>query len=459
MRKIIIEQPCFFLNLTCDQKIIEEYRSKYNAIGTLLDENDKILNAVHNDLRYYGSDKGKGSTFSSEQILRMIMVLFIEQLPYRNTIIRVSESDFLRNFTRIGMGKVMSFGFLCGAFKSIKIKTWKYINSILNAKAQADEKISGDTLRIDSTVCESNIHFPTDAFLLWDSYRVLARLMRQCTEAEPLWNLGNRFHEKKIKKLYTYVSTHSNKKNKRTKRKVQRTLKTLINRVSILCEKVERYLQQSSSIPTINPVAFALQEELSHFHHLGVRVVLQSHRLHILKENVPASERIFSIFEEHTELLKRGKAGKPNEFGHMVTLAQTKEKFISFYDIRERSLHDIEMKKIALESHKKAFSCYPKRFVADKNYYESMADITSWEEDMELCAIAKKGGKNTSEYNREQSDEFKAMQRFRAGIEGTISVLKRAFGLKRCAFKGFKSFAAAIGCLVFCHNAVLLSRL
>ena len=88
-----------------------------------------------------------------------------------------------------------------------------------------------------------------------------------------------------------------------------------------------------------------------------------------------------------------------------------------------------------------------------------MEDISSWEKKIGTYAIAKKGKKTAPEHERESSDEFKMLQRFRAGVEGSISVLKRAFGLRRCFFKGFKSFAASVGCLVFCHNVVLLSRL
>ena len=188
------------------------------------------------------------------------------------------------------------------------------------------------------------------------------------------------------------------------------------------------------------------------------QVVIQSHRAHN-GEKVPASERIFSVFEEHTELLKRGKARKPTEFGHMGSIGQTAEKFISFYDVRSTSAHDTEMKDIALEAHKKAFKAYPDKFTADKNYHVSKEDSDEWSEQISVYAVGKKGRRNQEEYAYEHSEEFSAMQKFRAGVEGTISVLKRAFGLRRCLYKGFKSFEAFVGCVVFCHNAVLLSRL
>ncbi len=107
-------------------------------------------------------------------------------------------------------------------------------------------------------------------------------------------------------------------------------------------------------------------------------VIDQSYRSIINGEKVPATERIFSIFEEHTELLKRGKVNKPVEFGHMVTIGQTREKFISYYNVEEKSRHDTEIKDIALEDHKKKFGSYPSKFTADKNYYVSMDDINQW---------------------------------------------------------------------------------
>ena len=142
---------------------------------------------------------------------------------------------------------------------------------------------------------------------------------------------------------------------------------------------VELYIEHAkaagpSSIFSAGPV---LLDNLGKHLLLARQVVIQSHRAHN-GEKVPASERIFSVFEEHTELLKRGKARKPTEFGHMVSIGQTAEKFISFYDVRSTSAHDTEMKDIALESHKKAFKAYPDKFTADKNYHVSKEDSDEW---------------------------------------------------------------------------------
>jgi hypothetical protein len=131
VKKIVQVQPCSFLNLSSDQKVVREYRAKYDSIDRFLVAHPEILTAVHRDLRRCGSDKGRGADYSSEQVLHMSIVMTTEYHPYRQTIIRIAESDFLRNFTRVGMGKVMSHNQLCTAFKHIQPSTWQKINTIV----------------------------------------------------------------------------------------------------------------------------------------------------------------------------------------------------------------------------------------------------------------------------------------------------------------------------------------
>ena len=436
--------------------MVTRYREKYDKIDLFLDKNPDILSMFHEDLKDFCSSEERETNYSSEQIFRMIIVKRIEELPYRKCEIRVTESEFLRNFTRMGISKVLSYGLLCAAEKMIQPSTWKKINTLLIDIAVKENKTSGDYLRLDSTVSETNIHFPTDNGLLWDSYRVMSRIIRKINKVEPQHTIGNRFHDKKIKKLYTFIATHSTGKKKSVKRMVKRLMKTLVERVDNLCEATRIYLDHSYKVVSFRSEVWNLLVELERFLQLARKVVTQAYRSQVLDIKVPASDRIFSIFEDHTELLKRGKAGKPVEFGHLVTLGQTKEKYISFYDVREESLHDTKMKEIALKTHKEQFGSHPNKFTADKNYWMGSKDVEKYEEDMEIYAIAKKGRRNQSEYDREHSEEFKSMQRFRAGIEGSISFLKRAFGLDICRNRGFKSFASSLGSIVFCHNLVLL---
>jgi IS5 family transposase len=360
-------------------------------------------------LKKFGSDGGRESKFSSEQIMRFAIVKWTELLSLRGTVIRVAESDFLCNFTRIGFGEdVPNYSFLGDALKCIKPLIWKLINELLLEYAKNQGTISGDSLRLDSTVSESNIHYPTDAHLLWDGFRVMARLIRNLRAADRSFDCGNRFHDKTIKRLYTFVSTHGTRKNKSVLRKVDKAMCTLIERVEWIVEVGQQliaHVRQGASGADIQ--AFGGINEIESMLPKVSHVARQSRRAWINKENVPAAERIFSIFEEHTELLKRGKARQPNEFGHLVTLGQTQEKFISYYSVEEKSRHDTQHKDEALKDHEKKFGALPKRFTADKNYHVSVEDTQEWEGKIEVYAVGKKGGRTELEEEREHAPAFK----------------------------------------------------
>jgi len=196
-----------------------------------------------------------------------------------------------------------------------------------------------------------------------------------------------------------------------------------------------------------------------HYLPLALRVMDQARRRIFDSEKLSATEKLYSIFEEHTELIKRGKAGKAIEFGHKILLGQTGEKFISQYLVMPSRREDIDLIDDLIETHEETFGMKPDVLAADKGFYESMKKLTDLEEDIDVVSICKKGRRNQQEQERETDELFKDAQRFRAGIEGTISVLKRAFNLFRCLFRGFKNYAASVGCAVFCHNLVLLTRL
>ena len=176
-------------------------------------------------------------------------------------------------------------------------------------------------------------------------------------------------------------------------------------------------------------------------------------------EQVPNDQKLFSIFEPHTELLKRGKAAKPIEYGHMIQIQQVESKFITEYDVFENKPVEYELLKPALEGHKKLFGNYPEVVSADKGYYENMAVINKLNKKIDVVAIAKKGNRTEEEEERELDPDFSFGQRFRAGIEGTISYLKRVFGLFRCLNKGFEHYSSTVGAAIFTHNLLILTRI
>ena len=435
-------------------KVVNEYRDKYRFISQLLDDNPQLISLVHRDLAKMLSQsrRGRKSGYTSEQILRSLIVMFVEQDSYRQVVVRIENSEFLRHFVGLGLHSMMDFTFLNKAFGALSDQTWKSMNRLLAQYAQAQEKISPEKLRLDTTAYETNIHYPTDSSLLWDSFRTLARLLQQIQQDRPHLALKHRFHTKKVKKLATFIARNGASPSKGKKRKVKSTYRKLVGRIGWIVEIARDVLGR---LPATSDDA----KVLAHYLPIIERVLHQTEQRIFQGVMLPADEKVYSVFEEHTELLKRGKAGKPVEFGHKVLIAQTAEKFIHHYQVFPKRKEDKDLLEPTLKAHQQLFGTGPDVLATDKGFYENMKQIIDLEKNIETVSICKKGRRNPQEDERECTEAFKEGQRFRAGCEGSISVLKRVFKLGRCFFKGFKNYAASVGCGIFCHNLVLLTRL
>lgn len=458
MRAKALRQEYLDFSRQSTLKVVEQYRSRYMAIAGLLDANPRILSMAHRDFSRYLSQsrKGRGGDYTSEQILRAMVVMFLEGAGYRDAVIMVENSEFLQSFVKLGPKPMMDYTFLCRAFSVLSEKTWKAMNELLGEYAKGQDKITGEKVRLDTTAYETNIHYPTDSSLLWDSFRTQSRLLGEIRQQMRADGMNHRFHNRKVKKLMLYISRNARSKSKGKKRKVKSTYRTLIERVRWITAISRRAME---TLTTDDPLVMSVVSDLSHYVPIVERIIDQAERRVIGGETVPSTEKVYSLFEEHTELIVRGKARSPVEFGHKVLVAQTAEKFIHHYEAYCWQQADKNLLDGTLSAHERIFGDGPKVLAADKGFYESRDQIEKLSKDIRTVSICKKGRRNAAEIERESSKEFKDGQRFRAGSEGTISVLKRAFKLNRCLFKGFKNYAASVGCAVFCHNLVLLARL
>ncbi len=433
-------------------KIIREYRDVYKVLGKILDDQPKIMNLVHRDLERLSkaiSGRGRKATFTSENLFRAIVVMQREGLDYREASIRIAESDTLQNFCRLLKKRTIDFTLLNKAFSALQPETWEMINQLLALDALAKKTITIDHVRTDTTVTECNIHWPTDATLLWDTYRVAAREMSYGRELDPL-SCPWRFHVKKIKKLYLYIVRYSRSQDKKRLREVCRKMKTLIARVEEILEKTEvfvSYAKRSICVKLVG-IGAALADMLS----VMRQVAAVARRREFDGEKVPNSEKVFSIFEPHTELIKRGRRGRPVEFGHKILLTQTKEKFITDYIAFEESCSDTKLLPMVLERHEEMYGSRPESIAADKGFCPDAETYEELEDEIDYLGVPR----NTNEMGDTQMGIW---QQWRAGIEGSISCLKRAYRMAVCCFRGFKNFTSAIGSAVFCHNLTILAKM
>jgi IS5 family transposase len=395
-------------------KVLRDYRARYRMISQVLDRNPEILDAVHQDIKplSQGSD------------------------------------GFLQDFLRMRKKAVMDFTFLDKCFLAIQPETWRRVNEQLGRYGVAEGAVNPKVIRTDTTVVESNIHYPTDSSLLWDTWRVTTRLLErardECRESVP-----HRFHTRKVKKLWLNVTRYITSKSKARQEKVKAWFRTLIERVDWIVALAGDFCKtyQSSSHLELSVLALELAAYLPSMQ----TVAATARRANMEGETVPASERVFSLFEPHTELIKRGKRQKPVEFGHKVLLCETAEKFITDYEVYEQQQPDCSLTEPVIERHKQLFGERPVVLAADKGFCPAK---DKFEQLAKLVA-------NLAIPRRMQDFMDKLLvscQAFRAGIEGTISGLKRVFRLCRCFFRGFKGFARSVGLGVVCHNLIVLAE-
>jgi IS5 family transposase len=229
---------------------------------------------------------------------------------------------------------------------------------------------------------------------------------------------------------------------------VKAAFRTFIDRVAWIVAIAGDFCRARGASGNLELAAVAL--ELKAFLPAMNTVVSTARRAQVAGETVPACQRVFSIFEPHTELIMRGKRQKPVEFGHKVLLCQAADKFITDYEVYEKQEVDCALTEEVIRRHEKLFGTRPEVLAADKGFCPAAAKREELAQLVDILAIPR----------RLQDFLDKALafwQGFRGGIEGTISVLKRAFRLFRCYFRGFNGFARSVGLGVFCHNLIVLA--
>lgn len=457
-------QPCGSLEIT------NAYYAKYEAIDQILSQHPELVHPLHHDIAEAlacerAEDDSQPERFkcSSETVLRILIAMCIEECSLRQIVVRIDDSNYLRQFVRIYNDPMIDFSTLCRLRGAVRPTTWERINRLLGRAAVRAGHLTGESLRLDTTVVETNVHWPTDSALLWDTYRVLARLIMRLRELEPALVGKRRLHLRQVKRLRQKIARLS---NSRSAAAAMKTLYfQLISRVrsllawcDVISAAVQRKLQAGRAREHWAALVVPLLQQLRHYRALGQQVVEQAWRRVIDEQAVPNRQKLFSLFEPHTELIKRGKAGKPVEFGHKIQIQQVASKFITGYDVFPTQPAEPPLLTQALRQHKQLFGAYPELLTADKGYYESMERLAALGEKIKVVAIAKKGKRSPEQVARETDPLFRHGQCFRAGIEGSISFLKRVLGLARCYVKGWEHYVAAVGATVFVHNLLILAR-
>ncbi len=433
-----------------------EMEPEMAALDRLLDDDDIFLR-VKADLskRHPNSSRlGRRST-PVEVILRMLIVRRLYDWSFEATERNVSDSLVLRQFCRLYLEPAPEDTTLIRWAKLIGPETLEGLNERAVALAFARKLTRGRKLRTDATVVETDISHPTDSGLLNDGVRVLGRLMGKAKEV--LEGSGESFRNRtrSAKRLARSIAEGARRRGEEAKEVSKEAYRRLIDVARASLKQASNVKQMLRSQARLGG---RLADELEHFEGLLERVVEQTERRVLGGESVAAGEKLVSLFEEHTAIIARGKAGKRVEFGRKVWLDEVEGGIVSGYRVLEGNPADEKQLLASLKNHLRVFERPPWLVAADRGVYSSANEEAARGMGVERVALPKKGAKNEKRRGYERQGWFRRARRFRAGIEGRISVMKRRGYLGRCPDKGEEGFLGWVGWGVLSSNLHAIAR-
>jgi IS5 family transposase len=453
MRKRMLAQKTVFDHAI--DLLIQMFKpsKKLKKMSAILDANPDIVVAVHADLTEDATDSGSHG-MSAERVLRCAVLKQYKQYSYRELWERLKDGVSFRWFTRFYAAPIPHYTTLQKAIKSIKADTWTRINEALLLYAHERKLEKGTSLRVDTTVVETNIAYPIDARLLWDSIRVLTRIMESARHALPELICVFAKRTRRAKKLCYRIVMAKGPKAQHHRQRFYKDLIKIANEVMLMGE---RWLQELRNHP--DPKMLSPYEHLDHYVAMAAVAIDQCERRMLKGEKVPASEKILSLFETHTDIIKRGKSQSPTEFGHKVLITTAKSGLITHYQVFRGNPDDAAMIPDILANHQKQYGRAPNKLCGDRRFFSVDNEQLAYQEGVEKVSICKPGYRSKDRKQIEKERWFKTLQRFRAGIEGIISALMRSYGLKRCLWKGWEAFQSYVGLSVVTFNLQKIAQL
>lgn len=431
------------------------------AISDLIDAERELVDRVHEDLvRGLKRPAAGRNGMTASRVLRSFILRHIKNWDLRELRERIVDGYTLRLFTDFGASPIPCHQTFNRSFNRVTPETIRAINDAVVQAAVNLRLEDGSKLRVDTTVVETDVHFPTDCTLLWDTVRVISRLVHRLQERV---SLHSPFPDRtrRARRRSHEISRLTRKERSRQQRA---KYKDLLRTTQAVIEKARVVCAEAQAIRGLEPLAVIIVDvvcrEILDFCGHGERVVSQTCRRVLNEEKVPVEDKIFSIFEPHTDLIVRGKTDKPVEFGHKVFLAESGAGLISEYRVLDGNPSDEDHVAPSLAHHRELFGQAPRLYAGDRGFHNSDNVAQCGVDGVKVECIPFRGGARSPEReDYEKSPAFRKGQRFRAGIEGTISVLFRGRGMKRCTSEGRTRFEVFVGIAVLANNLMRIATL
>src|SRR5262245_22959489 len=432
------------------------------ADGVLADE--EIVTSVYEALaqRHPKSRSLGRKGRPAELVLRLLVLKHARNWSYEVLEREVRANLVYRHFTRVGGGKVPDAKTMGRWGVAVGPEALEQIHARIVAIAREKRVIEGRRMRVDTTVVETNIHYPTDSSLLGDGVRVLTRIMKKITKiASAGTELRDRSRSVQLKVLE--IARAARAKGQQSQEKLKSAYGRLLHATSRVVGQAKRFAEEIAagvkrSRTTLKQTALeGLREKLVTMVPL-VKQVTQQTRARIFRGETRTQGKILSLFEPSTEVIRKGKAAKPNEFGKMVKLQEAENQIVVDYEVYTRRPNDADLLIPAIETHRAKLGRTPYLVAADAAFYSAENEAAAKAKGVKRVCVPNRSTKSVERRREQKKRWFRNGQKWRTGCEGRISVVKRRHGLNRCRYRGEVGMQRWVGLGVIADNLVNIGR-
>jgi IS5 family transposase len=441
------------------EEVAELWEPWMQVVDELLCDNEllEIVYEVQGERHAHSRTRGRHQT-PAEVALRMLILKHVRNWSYETLEREVRANAVYRTFCRIGLEKVPDAKTLVRLGQAIGPESIGELHNRIVAMAQQRKVVRGRKMRVDTTVVESNIHYPTDSGLLQDGARVMTRSMQKIEKKVGGLKRKIRNRMRSVTKRVIAIGHALRYKGREGEEKRRREYQELLSLTRRIVNDAGRVLQDVQAMPRrrrhkVRRIAQQLQTMIER-----VRGVIRQTRARLFRGATQFPEKIVSLFEPHTEIIRKGKAGKPNEFGKLVQLQEAENQIITHYEVFDKRPSDQRLLVGAVKVQQHKLGRIPRLLAADAGFYSRENEEAVQQLGVAYVSIPNRSTRSDERRKLQKRRWFKAGQKWRTGCEGRISVLKRRHGLNRCRYRGTAGMRRWVGLGVIADNLVNIGR-
>jgi IS5 family transposase len=424
-------------------------------IDTVLEDDDVIDVVTHALEARWPQSRRRGRLGTpAEVVMRMLILKHLFDWSYDDLEREVRANLVYRMFTRIDAGDVPDAKTILKIARALGPEVIEQLHRRVIEVAKRAGVTHGRRFRVDTTVVETNVHYPTDSTLLRDGVRVLTRTMQRASTAlgDPAGRIRHRLRSVTRRVLIIGYEARSPK----TRAAMIKSYRTLIASTRAVLRDAATMVRRlghrvGTASPPLQPLLQRAQDQLREMRPLVQRVVDQT-RARVLGGDTHVPDKVLSLFEPHTVTIRKGKIATPNEFGSLVTIQEAEHQIVTAYEIHAARPADVTLWTPALDRHQAIFGCAPDLAAGDRGFSSARNEQAAVDRGVRRVVLPRRGPKSPARRAHERQRWFRRGQRWRVGCEGRISVLKRRHGLRRCRYHGVDGMHRWVGFGVIADN-------